>query len=407
MPLLLRPLTVAPVFLLIIRITMWPFSKSFFSLLLFFQLTLIQHQAQAFETQVGDWRADVYGTVRVNYIYLGYVPDNREQNGELKWDVGALGLKLDNGPWQFNVSHRWYEEFNVFELAYLQYDASQVEGAGEWTLQAGLVNVPFGLQRMASNNFWASANNALGFEEDNDVGFRLEVKHGNWTTHAAYYLGPELPGGNYDSYSYDLGTSDFMKQYNEEQNQLNWRQSYRQSHEEGFTDWGYSLQVGEVANSATRKTGSQYAAALHTDSFIGQWHIQSQWFTYHYDLKNPAGVSEETVLNRGFTYPFLIAATGQSLTFNVARRFDTGIEGVSYSACYHDYSKVFPDGADLKPSTQAVLGCRAMINDFYVFADWISGKNMIFAGGYGVGSAGNPNGNDWEHTLNLNIGYYF
>jgi hypothetical protein len=107
-----------------------------------------------------------------------------------------------------------------------------------------------------------------------------------------------------------------------------------------------------------------------------------------------------------FNFPFLMASDGWETTLNVAKKFMVEKRFLDSVTCYGDLSRVFPTEEDTHTSTQIVTGCMLVKGGLYVFADWITGQNMWFIGGPGIG-LNTPESDEWNTRFNLNIGYYY
>ena len=164
--------------------------------------------------------------------------------------------------------------------------------------------------------------------------------------------------------------------------------------------------LGGIYNETTKETGLRRAGAFHADGRFGPWNVQLEVMGYRFEPKNPPGVDPSFVQLAGFRFPFLMAAEGSELTLNLARDFNPGHRFLEAATCYTDFSTVAPRVSRLDSSTQIVTGCLLTKGGLYTYMDWITGRNMWFAGGPGIGLA-SVDPDPWKGRLNINMGFYF
>jgi hypothetical protein len=209
----------------------------------------------------------------------------------------------------------------------------------------------------------------MGFEDDYDTGLKVVYRDGPWNLQAAFYKNPEYSDPTRaERYSFDLVTGD--GQANEEVNQWNGRVAYNlKLGSRSSVDIGVSAMYGAIYNQTTTEMGDRHAFALHSDFHFASWNLQLQ-------------------------------------AFNVAKDFHPDWRFLDSVKCYADLSKVFPDGPDTHTSTQIVTGCLLVKWGLYTYVDVITGQNMWFAGGPGIG-LDTPTSDQWDSRLNVNFGFYF
>ena len=105
-------------------------------------------------------------------------------------------------------------------------------------------------------------------------------------------------------------------------------------------------------------------------------------------------------------YPFMVAVKGQVLSFNIAKTFKPGWKLIDEISLYNDFTIVLPNGGNVHKSIQNVTGCLIVKKGLYTYIDWISGQNMWFAGGPGIGLM-EEGANEWRGRININFGFYF
>ncbi len=203
----------------------------------------------------------------------------------------------------------------------------------------------------------------------------------------------------------DLVTKE--EQNNGEVNQGNLRVAYDiLPVEDMVLNVGYQANIGGIWNRTTSKTGSRYAVALHADWRYRDWNLQLQGVKYHYNPVNPAEVDESTVQFGAFMAPFMVAVDAGVVSFNVAKKININCAIIDNITLYNDFSIVMPTGEDTQNSIQNVTGCLVVKKGLYLYIDWITGQNMWFAGGEGIG-LGNEGWDEWKGRLNVNFGYFF
>jgi hypothetical protein len=283
----------------------------------------------------------------------------------------------------------------------------------ELELHLGIHQVPFGILPWASHSFWFSPAYYIGFEDDYDAGVKLLYRKGPLDLQAAFYKNSEyIDPSRLGRYSFDLVTTEDeedseLNQANEEVNQVNVRGSYHfKLGPRSLVDVGASFMYGGIYNQTTTEMGDRYAASVHSDFLFGTWNLQLEGIRYRFAPENPPGVDRSTVQLGAFNFPFLVASEGWEATANVAKEFIVGQRFLDSVKCYADLGRVFPTEEDTHTSTQIVTGCMLVKGGLYIFADWITGQNMWFIGGPGVG-LNTPESDEWNTRFNLNFGYYY
>jgi len=340
------------------------------------------------------------GAVRLNYAWRDYDTQNKDRGGDFEMELFRINVNGTIGDVMLDAEWRRYNGFQAIHHAWLGYQFDE-----DMHVEVGITQVPFGILPFASHSFWFSGAYYLGFEDDYDTGIKLVQKAGDWNFQYAFFKNPEYSNDSRaDRYSFDLVTGG--DQQNSETNQLNFRATRTMSHsEDSSTEFGLSLEAGQMYNRATQDNGDRWAVGAHVNGNYGKWNVQLTGIGYEYNPDNPAGVSDDFVQYGSFAFPFLAAAKGSIWSANVARSFDVDWGPVTGMTCYNDFSYIDADVDNSAESVQNVTGCMLVAGALYTYVDWIAGKNMWFAGGNGVGlesSAG-----EWNSRLNVNFGYYF
>ncbi len=341
------------------------------------------------------------GAIRLNYTWQTYNQERKDIGGDFGFELFRLDVDGECQDIYYSIQYRWYEHFEAIHHGYFGYHILP-----ELDIEIGIHQVPFGILPYASHSFWFGATYYLGFEDDYDTGMKLNYKKNQWNFQAAFYKNPEfIDNSRMGRYSFDIVTEG--EQTNQEINQFNFRAAYDLIPTEGLVlNVGTSLEGGFIYNKTTRNTGNRYAAALHADFRYRNWNIQLQGVDYKFNPSNPSGVSNETIQFAAFMYPFLVAVDARVLTFNLAKTFEPDWRVIDKISIYNDFSVVIPSGNNVHNSIQNVTGLLIVSKGLYIYTDWITGQNMWFAGGPGIGLNG-PGANDWLGRININFGYYF
>jgi len=341
------------------------------------------------------------GAVRLNYSWKTYDNELKKRGGDFGFELFRLEVDGECGNIYFSVQYRWYEHFEAIHHGYFGYHLSP-----DLDLEIGIHQVPFGILPYASHSFWFGATYYLGFEDDYDAGIKMIFRKKKWTFHGAFYKNPEyLDNSRMGRYSFDMVTED--DQQNGEVNQGNLRVAYDFTPVEGMVlNVGVSGEYGGIYNSITQKTGNRYRMGLHADWKYKNWNLQFQGITYKFNPENPEEVDDNTIQLGAFMYPFLVATSGNVLTFNIAKTIKLEWKIIDNITFYNDFSVVLPEGNNVHESIQNVTGCLVVKKGLYLYIDWITGQNMWFAGGPGIG-LDTPESDEWKGRLNVNFGYYF
>ncbi len=348
-----------------------------------------------------DKPVEIGGHIRANYSYVDW-QEVAFRDG-LEFESLRLNLSGDYGKFSYKGEYRWYENvsFNTVRYADVTYTHDEY-----WKLTGGITKVPFGLLPFASNNFWFSANYYIGFEDDYDAGAVLNYQRGNWTLHGGYFLNDEYnDAAEFDRYSFDVADDGEFR--NKEDGQINLRVNYTDNFISGTTtDVGFSVQRTEVLNLDTLNDGDMTAFAVHLRHQQGDFKFELQYTDYKYELAAPDGQALDRLAFSGFGSPVLMASEASSYIGNVVYTLPHKFKALTPIKCYSEYSRIDPDGAQTRPSSQWVNGCSFGWNKLYVYIDTIQGKNMWFSGGPGLGlDLGGRQ--DTTKRLNISLGVYF
>lgn len=359
----------------------------------------------------------VGGAAWLNYEYSSFKPQQRDRLGDFRFDLFRVEARGKSGPWEISAQYRWYEYMDVIHHAWIGYT---LDSGGQ--IQAGISQVPFGLQPYASHSYWFGLPYYLGFEDDYQAGVKYVNDTGNWDLQMAYYANPALatPSAN-DRYAWNIVTADltgsapagFEQQANRQNDQVNLRLATTLFENGGTpTEVGFSGQYGRLYNEVTEEHGSRYAAALHSRTGFGpdrQWGLELEWINYGFSPENPPGTSDDAVLYGAFVTNSLGAAEGNLYVMNLTRDFNVDWGPISNLSCYIDYSLLDKRPVGFEDSVLHTTGCAVSAGPTYTFVDIIRGKNhnfMPFSGALTAFAQGDPNA-EWETRININMGIYF
>jgi hypothetical protein len=341
------------------------------------------------------------GAIRLNYSWKTYDSELKKRGGDFGFELFRLEADGECGNVYFSVQYRWYEYFEAIHHGYFGYHLTP-----DLDLEIGIHQVPFGILPYASHSFWFGATYYLGFEDDYDAGIKMIFRKKQWTFHAAFYKNPEyIDDSRMGRYSFDIVTLE--EQENQEVNQGNLRAAYDFTPTDGMIiNLGVSGEYGGIYNSITQKTGNKYRFGIHADFKYKNWNVQLQGINYKFSPINPEDVDNNTIQLGAFMYPFLTASQGNVITLNAAKTINLEWAIIDNITFYNDFSVVLPEGNNVHQSIQNVTGCLIVKKGLYLYIDWISGQNMWFAGGPGIG-LNEPDSDEWKGRLNINFGYYF
>ncbi len=373
------------------------------------------------------------GAMRVNYVIGDYSdagdsPSRGGNGGNFELDTFRLDLSLDYQQWIGTFQYRWYDGYNFLHTGWLGYD---FEDAGQ--VQAGINRVPFGPGPYGVSQSWFfDQHYYVGLADDQDLGIKYLVQHGNWDLAAAWYYSGEgnWNGASEDSarYSYDAVTwrsaidengdivSSAVNGY-EERNQFNMRAIYGFEQIVVPTDIGISIEYGQL-NGKQASDGSHWAASIHMVNSWDAFKIASQLTRYGYDIEadNPLGTDELLPMGAfDFAWPTAakawIGAISMSYTVKTPQ-----IPWLDSVLPYVEYSSIMKDADNFNNSDMFIVGAAWASGGWYIYTDYALSDGNLFIGdkgddytniNHGVGDFG-VNGNDqWNYRFNINFGYYF
>lgn len=365
-------------------------------------LTLLMVISQAQERVLPKFKLG--GALRFNYNFCDWKPGHRDRGGDFGFDVLYFKLSGSYRNIILSADYRFYSK--DFGGPMLKYGWIGYQFNDKSQMQLGLTGVPFGIQPIASHNFFLQIAYYIGLEDDSDMGIKYLYQGDTWDfTFAFFKNADELLFGSDnetsdDRYGYDVAGR------NKEINQINGQAFYKFG-ESTRQRLGGSAEFGQLYNLDTRKNGTHYAFALHYELTTKRVSLKAQLTTYAMNPKNGEGDDDELISMTAYGTPYLVAAKanvymlGAGYTIPVNRKFLKKIQ------VYNDFGWLDKQNNDYKDSFQNVTGCMLDGGPVCIYVDYALGKNHGWLGpnfnGFGAGGESDS----WHARFNVNVGYYF
>ncbi|MFC4728486.1 hypothetical protein [Coralloluteibacterium thermophilus] len=333
------------------------------------------------------------GAVRFTTGWRDYGPS--EGDGDVDLELLRVDVRGRRGAFEFSAQYRWYETFDAIHHAWVGWRLD--EGRG---LRLGVQQVPIGLLPTASHGFWFGSGYYLGVEDDYDLGLVWRDIDAGRSWHVGLFAADEYgTGWRYGRYSFDVASVPGSE--HRERERLVLRHARRLERGGWDLELGGSAALGRIEARPSGRHPRHALGALHAEAARGPLSLQLQWLRYGYS------VDGERIALAAFDAPFEIAARADVYTANLAYAFDMDGRWLDALTCYNDFSTTRPRrGPGLADSYQNVLGCSFGKGPMLTYVDLISGRNMWFVGGPGVGIDEGDAGR-WHSRLNINLGFYF
>lgn len=348
---------------------------------------------------------DLGGAVRFNYNLSSWKKDQKARGGDFGFDIFRINASGKYKGIIFNAEYRFYtEEFGggMLKHGWIGYKFNEID-----EIQIGQHQVPFGMQRYSSNNWFLNLPFYIGLEDDYDMGIKYIHNGETIEYHLAFYKNSEelLFGNNTESsarrYSYDIAGR------NKEVNQFNGKFVYKfgEAHNNRV---GISGQYGGLYNLDTKKTGNHFSFAAHYEGTFDLWNLKAQFLSNNRDPKNAAGESTEIVTMVAYNTPYRVASDFNIYSLGISRTLPVTLGPISSLELYNDFGYMQKSNADFEDSYMNVTGVLVTAGKVYTYIDYAAGYNHSWIGGNFVDdfAQGNPDAK-WEARFNINIGYYF
>ena len=365
-------------------------------------MTLLVVITQAQERELPKFRLG--GALRFNYNFCDWKPGHRDRGGDFGFDVLYFKLSGSYRNILLSADYRFYSK--DFGGPMLKYGWIGYQFNDRNQIQLGLTGVPFGIQPIASHNFFLQIAYYIGLEDDSDMGIKYLYQGDRWDfTFAFFKNADELLFGSDnettdDRYGYDVAGR------NKEINQFNGQAFYKFG-ESTRQRLGGSAEFGQLYNLDTRDNGTHYALALHYELATERISLKAQLTTYAMYPKNADGEDDEVLSMTAYGAPYLVAAKanvymlGAGYTIPVNRKFLKKVQ------VYNDFGWLDKRNNDYKDSFQNVTGCMLDGGPVCIYVDYALGKNHGWLGpdfnGFGPGGKSDS----WHARFNVNVGYYF
>ena len=344
------------------------------------------------------------GSLRFNYNLSNWKPEQQKRGGDFGFDLFRINAIAKYKKIILNAEYRQYSEGfggGMLKQGWLEYKPSE-----KATIHLGLTQVPFGIQKYNSHNWFFNLPYYVGLEDDHDMGIKYIHQGERYQLQIAFFKNAEeLNFGNtsdisYRRYSYDVSGR------NKETNQGNFKWSYLAGADKS-SNISISLMYGGLYNRITQKMGSHYAAALSYELNKGPFNLKLQSLIYKKAV-NDSSQYENYIEMAAYNYPYQVAAQAMVHTLGIAYSIPVSWGPVSSLQLYNDFGIMQKAEDSFHDTYMNVLGCLLTAGNVYTYVDAAFGKNNPWLGpDWTVGlSLGNPNA-EWHMRFNINIGYYF
>ncbi|TBV03538.1 hypothetical protein [Phytopseudomonas dryadis] len=363
----------------------------------------------------GNSSLDIGGALRMNYRDEDW--ETTENNGRFLFDTFRVDVQATHHDLFAEVGY-WFQDDGKrsIDRGFVGYRFNETS-----SLQLGAPFKPFGLEPYPQFGWSYHIPFFLGYGVSAGAGAKYIYKDQDWHIQAGYF--PRMMPSDI-RYSPEVGRFSDLDdnaiafihgaQDNEKRDQLNLRVARDFAGDGWKTEVGASLAASRLYNATTRDDGDYWAAGLHAVINRGNWHVTTQGIRYAFDPKNPAGISDASVLmgTNGLTPAYLIAAKASVVSFNVGYDVATPNLGMLKKLrFYNDYSRMFKDESGWDDSQMYTAGVQFFAMPIMGWLDFTWGKNANPYGGAengtGFTSTTSSGSNDWYLRTNLNIGYYF
>lgn len=358
---------------------------------------------------------DIGGALRTNYRDEHW--DTTENNGRFLFDTFRLDVQATYKDLYSDLGY-WFQDDGKrsIDRGFVGYRL----GANA-NLQLGAPFKPFGLEPYPQFGWSYHIPFFMGYGVSAGTGLKYSYKDQDWDLQLGYFprmlptdirYSPEV--GRYADLDNNAIAFTQSRQDNEKHNQFNARVARTFSNDGWKTEIGASLAAAQLYNATTRDDGDYWAAGIHAVISKGPWTLTTQGIRYEYDPKNPAGVSDDSVLmgGNGLTPAYLIAAKASIVSLNVGYDIYTPRLGpLKKIKLYNDYSRLLKDKRGWDDSQMYTLGAQFLAMPVMAWIDLTWARNANPYGGAENGSGftntRSVGSNDWYYRTNVNIGYYF
>ena len=351
------------------------------------------------EQEKPEHNVNIGGAIWFNYASQNWLGKDQGKRG-MRFDNLRLAIDADYDKFLMSAQYRLYSYAEAIHHAWIGYEFEE-----ENRIELGITQVPFGILPFVSHNFWFMIPYYVGLEDDYDAGIKWHNgSTDNWTIDLGFFISEEYADAtDLDRYSVDVVREG--DQQNEERNQFNLRLAYDWKHSKhSHTELGVSGRHGDLDNRTTGKSGDYWSTAVHANAFLGPWNLMLEGIRYEYNPKNPAGVSDDLVLMGNLGSKRLVAAKADILVVNIAYDFGAVWGPIERLNVYNNYSYMRKDDNSFEDSQINDTGCLIAMGPFWIWIDFILGKNAWYLNDSEANSGFGAGGTDkWEKRFNVNF----
>ncbi|RYE73162.1 MAG: hypothetical protein EOO81_01355 [Oxalobacteraceae bacterium] len=367
----------------------------------------------------------VGGAIRFNYVHKSW--QDEYKSGFFGLDTARLDVNYDDGKLIGSAQYR-YNNFPKGQGGYwqhfLHHGWAGIRLADKSELHVGLNLNPFGLQPLASNNFYESIAFYAGLEDKYDLGVTYLSNPGPFEWRLAFY---PRDGGSYgggsntaaasNRYSYNIVPDDDAQGYgtgqrDRERDTLVGRMAWHVG-PGGNDEIGVSGLTGAIDNGRGART-RRHAMAVHAQGDFGPVKVMLEALRYRYGTAHGpdqtyAGLDPNSFVMLGaFGYPFPVASKGDIYLVNVSRELPGSLGPLGGFRVYNDYSVLRKRSGAWNNSVQNVTGISFSSGKWSFYADFMLGKHHPYLSPDGGGLAATSAAHEgFTRRINLQAGYYF
>jgi len=378
--------------------------RNYFSLFLllafYFSFFNPQHSYAQDEPEV-----NVGGAVRFNYNLSSWKPGQQARGGDFGYDVFMINADAKFKGVYLEAEYRLYSD--AFGGGFLKYGFVGYNIDEKRRVEIGLAEVPFGIERYNSHNWFLNLPYYVGLEDDYDMGVDYIYNDDRFEYHLAFFKNAEefAFGSNTESsphrYSYDVVGRN--KEVNQINGKLIWKPLSDNTHKIGF-----SGEYGGLYNIDTEETGDHYALALHYEYQSNDWSVKSQATKSKLNPRNAPGESRDVVSMGAYGTPYEVAADFELYTLGIAKKLPLDTRVIKYLEIYNDFGYMNKRKDEFANTFMNVFGVLINTGPIFTYIDYAAGYNHSWLGGDFTNefAAGMPDAK-WEARFNIIIGYYF
>lgn len=368
--------------------------------------------SQATELSIGDPNTDIGQITLSGYLRAKFQDKNFSDNDhKLVFDAAKLVLKYDN-PFAFGeVEYRCYQydklcDFSSLVNAYAGYKINETSN-----IKLGMQDIPFGLGRDWSTNWYGDITGTLGVRDVHNLGISYNTTLPSSTQISLSYFARD--GGNYIGDSVDSArySANFVESDDpedtrlEEKNMLIGRiiQDIPLSNPKLKMNVGGSYWYSQLENKTYDETGNRKAWAVFSQINYDNARLMLTAGQNKVDNKDP--VHPDYSVIGSFDSAYYMANKGNFYTADLSYTFKN-LYGKFNLTPYATYSAFIKDNDQDKDSSRNILGMQLDYKNYSVVTEYIIGKNDA---GLNGNKYSYDNGDD-EKTgklFNLLFLYYF